>query len=164
MVRVEARRYLGLGFPERVMALLDGPLPGAPAEEYSMLRGQAALDAGQPRRALLELVGRTGPAADALRAEALQMSGLHSEAAELFDALESPEEALRSEWLAGLPPSGDEQEGLYATRKAASQRLTEGPASPTDLSLAAARTLLEQAEALRRDIGLLSEDAEASGQ
>lgn len=151
-----ARRYLDIGFPERTLAMLDRPFQGNAPEGLPALRAEAALGAGLPRRALLELVGRSGPETDALRAEALRMSGLHAEAAELYSAIEAPEDASRSEWLAGLPPAEGEQAGAFAERQAASQRLSEGNPSPADLSLATARSLLEQAETLRRDIELLN--------
>ena len=155
-------RYIDMGFPEAALALLDRPLAQAGPDGYSALRAEAALDAGLPRRALLELVGRSGAEVDELRAEALRASGLHAEAAQIYATLNAPEEAARSEWLAGLPaPEGEEEGTLYASRRTASQRLNEGPTTPQDLSLAAARSLLEQSEAVRRDIELLDVGANA---
>ncbi len=148
-----SRRYIEIGFPEQAIELLELPSTVAlPGDDVFLLRAEAALAAGLSRRALLELVGRNSVEAVKLRAQALQMSGLHADAAELFAAGDDIKEAARSAWLADLPPS---QHSAYAERQAASQRLLESSVSQSEVSLAGARALLNQAETIRRDIDLL---------
>lgn len=154
-----ARRFLDIGFPEKTLDLLDHTMPGKLQEEQAIMRAQAALDMGLPRRALLELVGRSGPEPDAMRAEALRMSGLHAEAAAIYSAMDAPEDAARSEWLAGVPKQPDaERTTSFSDRQEASQRLANLPERLQENTLAGARALLDQVEALRQDVSLLNAD------
>lgn len=160
-----AQRLLDTGFPETAMALADQPVSGRLHEEQAVIRAEASLAMGLPRRALLELVGRSGPDIDVLRAEALRMSGLHAEAAEIFASMEAREDAARSEWLAGLPVE-DSATGQteFSDRQMASQRLANLPPATGENTLSGARALLNQAEALRQDVSLLNSGLPPEGQ
>lgn len=160
-----AKRLLETGFPETALALLDHPVSGRLHEEQAVIRAEASLEMGLPRRALLELVGRSGPDVDSLRAEALRMSGLHAEAAEIFASMESREDAARSEWLAGLPiEDGVSGQTAFSDRQQASQRLANLPPASGENTLSGARALLNQAEALRQDVSLLNSGPSAEEQ
>lgn len=150
-----ARRYLSIGFPEQAISVLDSGRFGDPDDEVYLLRAHAALAVGLPRRALLELVGIDDLEAIELRATALRMSGLHADAAELFAEGDMMEESARSAWLAGLP---SKQQSTYGELFAVTRRLSEPPEPSSEVSLTGARALLKQAENLRRDVEVLSDE------
>ena len=108
-----ADRLVGLGFAEPAMALLKAPASDAFARERRVLRARAALALDLPNRALVELLGLTGPDADRLRAEAMVRTGDLGQAAQAFLGAGAPEDAARGLWLSGAETL---EPGLETTR------------------------------------------------
>lgn len=150
------KRCIDLGFPDLAVNILDQPTAYPVPEVKALLLAKAALAAGRPRRSLLELVGRTDPVANSLRAEALEMAGLHGEAADAFLDINQMESAARAEWLAGVSSGLNMAQSAYGERLVASDRLANVPSEPFDSTLSSARALLLEAEAVRNDIEILN--------
>lgn len=108
-----ADRLVGLGFAEPAMALLKAPASEAFARERRVLRARAALALNLPNRALVELLGLTGPDADRLKAEAMVRTGDLRQAAQAFLGAGEPEDAARGLWLSGAEGL---EPGLETTR------------------------------------------------
>lgn len=145
-----ATRLLDLGFPERARVFVAAPADGALEEERQLLRARAALDAGRPRQAEADLIGRSDKAANALRARARSMMGQHDAAQALYRSAGLEEAAQTEAW------QGEEWARLGATDDPALQKLRDvlaDTAAPgngqQDASLAGNRALLERSERMR---------------
>ncbi len=149
-----ARRLIDLGFPQAAIdvANMDGARPTSP--ELRLLKAEAAIDLGQPHRALVELLSLPGPAAGHLRALAMQQNGDDLLAGEAFLHAQLDGAATRSFWLADSAdnaPPGDENE--YSTIVKISEKLLLEPAQQTDLApMSSARALLLNSESTRGGI------------
>ncbi|MBC7157623.1 MAG: hypothetical protein H5U20_08930, partial [Rhodobacteraceae bacterium] len=107
-----AERLLALGFGDEAEAMLAsaGAMAGRAAEGASpadggadaamLLRARAGLAAGDPAAALRRLAGGDGPAAEALRAEALEALGDLRGATAAWQRAGLPEAAARTAWAA----------------------------------------------------------------
>lgn len=148
-----ARRLQQLGFSEQAMNYLDLPKSAGSPMAASLLRARSALDAGLPRRALLELSNADGEEAQRLRAEALAMSNELVSAAALYQELGEADAAARSLWIseewAAIP------EGAGAVYREAGQLsigLSQEPAVRDTPTLGAAQAVAETARDTRTRI------------
>ncbi|MEM6939015.1 MAG: hypothetical protein AAF943_01060 [Pseudomonadota bacterium] len=145
-----AERLLELGFPERVDAILQSvpQRPLNPARQ--MLAARAALDLKQPEAALLALDNMTDEASETLRAEAQLMAGAHSEAYELFQRINRPEQAVAAAWLAdGATSQSLRDDPLFGPVLALSDLPYDISESP-DGMLARTASALEESESARQ--------------
>lgn len=133
-----AGRLLDLGFAEEARDLL-GPAAERSAEGRLLAAG-TALRAHAPDRALAALTGIATPEAEALRGEALEMLGRHSEAALAFAAagaeLRAADAAFRAgRWdaaaAAGPGPRAEALHALGLAKRPVSQGM-DGPMTEGD--------------------------------
>ncbi|MDP5220016.1 hypothetical protein Q5Y75_22660 [Ruegeria sp. 2205SS24-7] len=148
-----ARRLQQLGFSEQAMKYLELPKSAGSPMAASLLRAQSALDAGLPRRALLELSNADGEEAQRLRAEALAMSNELVPAAALYQELGEADAAARSLWLseewAAIPEGASP---VYREAGQLSIGLSQEPAVPDTPTLGAAQAVAETARDARTRI------------
>ena len=95
-----AKRLLGNGFETAALEFVSAPLPGQEGRAHRLIRAEIALTQNRARQAEIELIGLSGPEADALRAQALELAGDHRAASEYFLASDQPDKAQNAAWLA----------------------------------------------------------------
>lgn len=151
-----AERLVSLGFADQAEPYLTGASDGPEDRNRRILRARVALSQAMPRRAEAELLGLDGADADALRAQARGLAGDYSDAAQIYQTLQSPEDLRRADFLSGnwasLANSGDRALGDLA-------RLKTAP-DPPDVAgmLARNRALLEESSAVRGAIDRMLEE------
>ncbi|WP_372573511.1 hypothetical protein [Ruegeria jejuensis] len=153
-----ARRLEQLGFSKQAMKYLDLPKSAGSPMVASLLRARSTLDAGLPRRALLELSNADGEEAQRLRAEALARSNELVSAAAIYQELGEVDAAARSLWISeewGAIP--EEASPMYREAGQLSTGLSQEPAVPGTPTLGAAQAVVETARDTRTRIeGLLA--------
>ncbi len=152
-----ARRFIDLGFPDAAERVLVEPVAARSQTQRRLMRAEIALARGLPNRAMVELAGLTGDAAQRLRARAMLAAGEYSGSADAFLEVSAPEMAARAYWLSGdLSDAASRGAGKF--RSAAEIALgLEKPDVPGDPAgqLAEARVLLSQSEQARAGISSL---------
>lgn len=152
-----ARRLLDIGFPEMAMAYLSASETRSASSERRLMRAEAAIALGLPHRALIELLGVTGPDAEKLRTDAMWQNGDIRLASEILRDSLGSEDAARGFWLAdSLDQVDPGSENKYTTMADISRRLQQDEDIPeTSAPLAGARTLLRDSEQKRTEIETL---------
>ena len=152
-----ARRMLELGFAGPALALLSAPGDSPATPERRMIRARAALARELPHRALVELLGLSGPDADRLRAEAMWQNGDFRQAGNMLLAAQDPDGATRGFWLSEaweeMPAAVDSRYRQVADVTAELSRPETGIDSLTPL--AQARALIERSSVARVGISEL---------
>ncbi|MDK3071690.1 hypothetical protein QO034_01080 [Sedimentitalea sp. JM2-8] len=152
-----ASRLLELGFPETAMTYLSAKETGPASSGRRLMRTEAAIALGLPHRALIELLGVTGPEAERLRADAMWQNGDVKRASEILQDSLGDEAARRGFWLSdSLDQVDTGTDSKYATLTEISLRLQEEAAAPeASAPLASARALLSGSERTREEIDSL---------
>ena len=143
--RALAERFLDLGLADQAEGLIAGLAEPGPAD--GLLKARSHIVAGRFGAAEAALAGRTGLAADRLRAEAFLGLGRYREAAAIFEAAGETVTAARSAARGGAWDKGPE-----AIRTAATELSGEDTAPLPETPLARNRALVENAGALRESI------------
>lgn len=149
-----AARLLELGFPADADGLLSSISPKNRDSRSKLIHAEALLQLAMPEDALLILDDLDGKNADYLRAQILLALDQNKSAFDLFQATNTPDEAVRSAWLADewvdiVPP---ETPVLGEIRSLAQQPVSE--IAPEDGMLATTNTALERSANAR---GVLEE-------
>ena len=154
---VMARRLLDLGFAQQAQSLLMKMALEPKDEARRLMMAEAALGMDLPHRALVELMGLDGPAANKLRAQALWQNGEFGRAGEYLLAEQEVDAAARGFWhsenLEAITPGDDGQFSQVADVTAQLDAQVQGP---EDMSpLAHARALVESSVGTRTQIEAL---------
>ncbi len=147
-----ARRLLDLGFPTQARLVLGGDGRSNAKAPARLLRAEAWLDDGAPHRAMVELLGLSGPEADQLRLAAMWQNENYDEAAALAVSLRDADQAAASQFLAGDYAAIDPaQDTRFAQMASAAQQLDQSVQA--DLPpLGLARALLDDSTSARSEI------------
>ncbi len=156
-----SRRLTKLGFGTQAAALANRGQDRARRAERALLRAQAALQAGRPYQAVLELADDPSDAANALRIEAMIASRDFANAAALLQEVGDVQAANRYYWLANMPDRADvDSNGKFAELNATTQALADAPERIEDKPLANAVNLLDESAQARARIAALLEIVE----
>jgi len=152
-----ASRLLELGFPEEAALWTNTPEGSTSSENRRLLRAEIALERQLPQRALVELVGLTGPKATNLRAAAAWKNGEYSQAGQMLTSVGNMDGAARAFWLGedweAVPGQTETQ---YSQIVADSVQLRAEPASQMPVTpLARARALMNASSGTRAEIAAL---------
>ncbi|WP_299779770.1 hypothetical protein [uncultured Roseobacter sp.] len=99
-IQKTAKRLLTLGFAEEANRILSEIREDNQSREVKLVHAEVLLMLGSPELAVPILEDVEGEQVDKLRAKALLALGDNQSALELFQATNTPDEALRSAWLA----------------------------------------------------------------
>lgn len=152
-----SRRLLDLGFAEQAQAMLNKLALEPEDENRRLMMAEAALQLDKPHRALVELMGLEGPAANRLRAEALWRNGEFGRAGEYLLAEEDTNAAARGFWhsenLDAIEAMGAGGEAQFEAVADVTTQIGATVRDPEGLSpLAHARALVESSEGTRGGI------------
>ncbi|TMV06854.1 hypothetical protein FGK63_12085 [Ruegeria sediminis] len=151
-----SERMIALGFPSSALSLVDRSSGRYPRQAAMLARARAALAAGRPHLALLELEAEDGAEALRLRAEATSATGEHRAAAELLLEAGEPEAAARHLWLAeAWEEAAEIASGRYGTVSRLSRDLAAEPERSPATPLADAGNLLADSGRVRETIAEL---------
>ena len=150
-----AKRMIELGFPDKAEYFLNSAAKNEAGRVRRVLRAQAALGLGLPRRAEVELLGLTGVDIEELRGRARMLSDDHRSAQISFVEMGDNEQAAEQAWL------GSDWEALQALDTddwQAEQRLTAAQGEQVvapKAALAGSHALLQESSGMRTDIEML---------
>lgn len=152
-----ARRLLDLGFAQQAQDLLAKLALEPENEMRRLLMAEAALELEKPHRALVELMGLEGSAANRMRAQALWRNGEYSRAGEYLLAEDETGAAARGFWhsedLEAIDAIEDRSEVPFGTVASVTTQIGETAQDPEGLApLAHARALVESSEGTRGGI------------
>lgn len=156
------RRLLALGFPQAAaLAMRATELQVIP--QRRLINAEIALALGRPHQAIAGLSGVEGEPAARLRSRAMLSVGELGQAADDLMAAGDIEAAARVRWQAGDHPAAMRMEGTdYAHIGQLSQLLSAPMESvPEQVTLAGARTQLDESATTRRLVGELFEALES---
>jgi len=155
-----ARRLIDLGFAEAASSWIEhGENPVSKVRR--LMRAEIALNSRLPNRAMVELLGLTGPKAAKLRAEAMWQEGDYQQAGQMLIAAEEYDQAARGFWMAesweDVPNQADAR---YAQFVAGSVELRDSDVDTTKMApLAEARALMQNSSSSRAEIADLLQAA-----
>lgn len=165
-----ARRMLDLGFSDLAAPWVE-PTENPATDTRRIIRAEIALKNQLPNRAMVELLGLSGPKAAKLRAQAMWQEGEYQQAGQMLAAVGEYDEAARGFWMAETWGEVPEQAvDRYAQIVAGSVDLRDSGAETTPLTpLAEARALMQGSSVARSGIAELLqsatvESAQKSGQ
>ncbi|WP_019295227.1 MULTISPECIES: hypothetical protein [unclassified Leisingera] len=152
-----SRRLLDLGFAQQAQELLTKLALEPENETRRLLMAEAALVLEKPHRALVELMGLEGSAANHMRAQALWRNGEYGRAGEYLLAEEEADAAARGFWhsenLSAIETIEEESAVPFGAVASVTTQIGETAQDPVGLTpLAHARALVESSEGTRGGI------------
>ncbi|WP_424977616.1 tetratricopeptide repeat protein [Leisingera sp. S232] len=161
-----ARRLLELGFAQQAQDLLTKLALEPENESRRLLMAEAALELEKPHRALVELMGLEGSAANKMRAQALWRNGEYSRAGEYLLGEDETGAAARGFWhsedLEAIEAIDERAEIRFGSVASVTTQIGETAQDPVGLApLAHARALVESSEGTRGGIADLLNQIEA---
>lgn len=156
-----AKRLMDLGFPAPAREILLEVVSQDFGDARRMMLAEAALAEGKPHKALVDVLGITGSAADKVRISAMWQNKNYSEAASLAAEARDNERAARGFFLSGDYEAIPEDSTRFIKAGGAAKRLINS-SLPELPPLEQARALLNESAVARGDIAQLLDETELS--